>query len=202
MSTEQSSVSEQDLVEQTRAGDEAAFEALLARHQGKVYRLALSFTKNREDAEEILQDVFLTVYRKIASFDGRSAFATWLYRIAVNTALMKLRSRGPFQESLEENLPQFTRDGRHPRMVADWTEVPEKRLLGKERAQVVREALETLPPGYKVVLVLRDLERLSNSEVAEVVGITVPAVKARLHRARLALRGKLELYMTERRSGQ
>jgi RNA polymerase sigma-70 factor (ECF subfamily) len=149
MPTDQSSFSEQDLVAQLRAGDEVAFEALLARYQGKLYRLALSFTKNREDAEEILQDVFLSVYRKVASFDGRSAFGTWLYRIAVNAALMKLRGRGPVQESIEEYLPQFTKGGGHARMIADWSEGPEGSLLGKERAQVVREAIETLPPEHK-----------------------------------------------------
>lgn len=190
------SLSDQDLVEQIKAGEEAPIEVLLGRYQDKVYRLALSFTKNPADAEEVLQDVFLTVYRKIASFEGRSAFSTWLYRITVNTALMKLRGRGPAQESIDEYLPQFTKDGRHARMVVDFTDGPEKLLLRKEREQVLREAIEALPPDYKVVLVLRDLEGLSNEEVAEVVGASVLAVKARLHRARLALRGRLERYVT------
>jgi len=190
------SLSDQELVEQIKAGEKASLEALLGRYQDKVYRLALSFTKNPADAEEVLQDVFLTVYRKITSFEGRSAFSTWLYRITVNTALMKLRGRGPAQESIDEYLPQFTKDGRHARMVVDFTDGPEKLLLRKEREQVLREAIEALPPDYKVVLVLRDLEGLSNEEVAEVVGASVLAVKARLHRARLALRGRLERYAT------
>lgn len=190
------SLSDQELVEQIKAGEKTSLEALLGRYQDKVYRLALSFTKNPADAEEVLQDVFLTVYRKIASFEGRSAFSTWLYRITVNTALMKLRGRGPAQESIDEYLPQFTKDGRHARMVVDFTDGPEKLLLLKEREQILREAIEALPPDYKVVLVLRDLERLSNEEVAEVVGASVLAVKARLHRARLALRGRLERYAT------
>lgn len=190
------SLSDQELVEQIKAGEKASLEALLGRYQDKVYRLALSFTKNPADAEEVLQDVFLTIYRKIASFEGRSAFSTWLYRITVNTALMKLRGRGPAQESIDEYLPQFTKDGRHARMVVDFTDGPEKLLLLKEREQILREAIEALPPDYKVVLVLRDLEGLSNEEVAEVVGASVLAVKARLHRARLALRGRLERYAT------
>ena len=190
------SLSDQELVEQIKAGDDAAFKALLGRYQERAYRLALSLTKNPADAEEVLQDVFLTVYRKIASFEGRSAFSTWLYRITVNTALMKLRGRGPAQESIDEYLPQFTMDGRHARMVVDFTHGPEKLLLLKEREQILREAIEALPPDYKVVLVLRDLEGLSNEEVAEVVGASVLAVKARLHRARLALRGRLERYAT------
>ncbi len=202
MATDQSDPSDQDLVERLKTGDEVAFEALLARYQGKVYRLAMSFTRNPEDAEEVLQDVFLTVYRKITSFDGRSAFGTWLYRIAVNAALMKLRGRGPVQASIEEFLPQFTEDGQHARMVVDWTPGPEEQLLRQERTQVVREAIEGLPPDYKAVLVLRDLEGLSNEEAAEAMGISVLAVKARLHRARLVLRGKLERYMTESRRRQ
>jgi RNA polymerase sigma-70 factor (ECF subfamily) len=111
MSTEQRDLSEKELVQQVRAGDEQAFEALLKRYQGKIYRLALSVTKRREDAEEVLQDVFLSVYRQIGSFDGRSAFGTWLYRICVNTALMKLRGRDPAHESLDEYLPQFAGGG-------------------------------------------------------------------------------------------
>ena len=196
MSTDRSGGSDQELVEQIQAGEEASFEALLGRYQDRVYRLALSLTKNPADAEEVFQDVFLTVYRKIAGFERRSAFGTWLYRIAVNTALMKLRSRGPVQASIDEDLPQFTRDGRHARMVADFTQGPEKLLLKKEREQVLREAIEALPPDYKVVLILRDLEGLSNEEVAEIVGASVMAVKARLHRARLALRGRLDRYVT------
>lgn len=196
MSTDRSGWSDQALVEQIKAREEAPLEALLGRYQERVYRLAMSFTKNPADAEEVLQDVFLTVYRKIASFEGRSAFSTWLYRITVNTALMKLRGRGPAQESIDEYLPQFTKDGRHARVVVDFTDGPEKLLLLKEREQILREAIEALPPDYKVVLVLRDLEGLSNEEVAEVVGASVLAVKARLHRARLALRGRLERYAT------
>lgn len=189
-------LSDQDLVEQIKAGTEASFEVLLKRYRDRVYRLVISFTKNPADAEEVLQDVFLAVYRKIGSFEQRSTFSTWLYRIAVNTALMKLRSRGPVQESIDEYLPQFTKDGRHAHMVVDFTQGPEKQLLRKEREQVLREAIDALPPDYKVVLVLKDLEGLSNEEVAEVVGASVLAVKARLHRARLVLRGKLERYVT------
>jgi RNA polymerase sigma-70 factor (ECF subfamily) len=201
MVTDRSGLPKQKLVELVRAGEEAAFEALLKRYQDKIYRLALSVTKSREDAEEVLQDVFLSVYRKIASFDGRSALSTWLYRICINRALMKLRGRAPAHESIDQYLPQFA-GGRHVQMIADWTEGAEDGLLRKERAQIVRQAIETLPPEYRVVLVLRDLEGLSNLEVAEVLETSVPAVKARLHRARLALRGRLEESMMELRSRQ
>ena len=199
---DRSSQPDQDLVEQLRAGEEPAFEALFGRYQGRVYRLALSITKNVEDAGEVVQDTFLSVYRKINTFDGRSAFSTWLYRIAVNTALMKVRARGPIQESIDEHLPQFTKDGQHVRMIPDWTQGAEEQLVQKERVRIVREAIEALPPDYQAILVLRDLEELSNEEVAEIVGTSIPAVKARLHRARLVLRGKLERYMTEPRTRQ
>jgi len=201
MLTDWASLSEQKLVELVRTGEEKAFEALLKRYQGKTYRLVLSVTKHREDAEEVLQDVFLSVYRKIASFDGRSAFGTWLYRIAVNTALMKLRGQEPAHESINEYLPQFA-GGRHARMLVDWSEGADEVILRKERARIIRQAIATLPPEYRVVLVLRDLEGLSNGEVAEVLDVTVPTVKARLHRARLVLHGRLERFVMEERSRQ
>ncbi len=196
---ERSDLPDQDLVEQLKAGEESAFEVLLDRYQSRVYRLVRSITKSAEDAEETLQDVFLSVYRKIASFDGRSAFGTWLYRIAVNAALMTVRDRGPIQESIEAHLPQFTEDGRHVQMIVDWAQGAEDQLLQKERVHQVRQAVEALPPDYRAVIVLRDLEGLSNEEAAEVVGISLLAVKSRLHRARLALRDILERQMTEPR---
>lgn len=194
---ERSDISDQDLVEHLKAGEESGLAALLDRYQSRVYRLVLSITKSAEDAEEVLQDVFLSVYRKITSFDGRSAFGTWLYRIAVNAALMKLRGRGPLHDSIEAHLPQFTEDGRHARLIVDWTQGAEDRLLQKERVRLVRQAIEALPPDYRAVVVLRDLEGLSNEEVAEVLGTSLLAIKARLHRARLALRGILEQVMTD-----
>ncbi len=195
-------LSDQALVTQALMGEESAFEGLVGRYQGKVYRLALSLTKRPEDAEEVMQDVFLTVHRKLSSFEGRSAFSTWLYRITVNAALMKFRGKNPAEESLEAYLPRFTEDGRHVRMVLDFTQGPEEALLRKEREQILMAAIDALPPDYKVVLVLRDLEGLSNEAVAEVVGASILAVKARLHRARLFLRGKLDQRVKTLRSRQ
>jgi len=183
------------LVERLKRGDEEAFAALLKRYQGKVYRLAMNMTRNAQDAEEATQDVFLAVYRKIGDFDGRAAFSTWLYRIATNAALMKLRARPAGQHlSVEEAGPAFGADGHHARPVADWSEVPEDRLLAAERRRVVQDAIAALPSDYKAVVALREIEGLSNQEVAEVVGATVLAVKSRLHRARLALRERLATY--------
>lgn len=181
------------LVERLKAGDEAAFDVLVERYQAKVYRLAKAMTQNPEDAEEVVQDVFLSVYRKIQSFDNRAAFSTWLYRIATNAALMKLRGRKPESLSLEEFLPQFTEEG-HVRMGVDWTKNPEALLLRQEAREIVKQGVEALPEDYRAVLVLRDIEGLSNQEVAEVLGLSVLAVKGRLHRARLVLREQLERY--------
>ncbi|MGH7409298.1 MAG: RNA polymerase sigma factor [Candidatus Methylomirabilales bacterium] len=181
-----------ELVERLKTGEEDAFAVLLARYQGKVYGLAMNFTCNPQDAEEVTQDVFLTVYRKIGTFNGRAAFSTWLYRVAANAALMKLRGRRSEPHlPIEEAGPTFTADGQFARPVADWSELPEDRLISAESRRVLGQAIAALPPDYKAVVVLRELEGLSNPEVAEVLGTTVLAVKARAHRARLALRERL-----------
>jgi RNA polymerase sigma-70 factor (ECF subfamily) len=184
-----------ELVERLKTGDREAFGALLRRYQGKVYRLAMNMTRSPQDAEEVTQDVFLAVYRKIGDFDGRAAFSTWLYRVASNAALMKLRGRRSEPHlSIEEEGPAFAPDGHFARPVADWSELPEDQLLSAERRRVLEQAIDALPPDYKAVVVLRDVEGLSNPEVAEILGATVLAVKSRLHRARLALRERLAAY--------
>ena len=184
-----------ELVARVKAGDEAAFAGLLQRYQGKVYRLAMHFTRNPQDAEEVTQDVFLSVSRRLDTFDGRAAFSTWLYRIASNAALMKLRRRRSEPHlPIEEEGPLFGPDGHFARPVADWSELPEDRLLSAERRRVLEQGIEALPPDYKAVVVLRDIEGLSNPEVADILGITLLAVKSRLHRARLALRERLAAY--------
>jgi RNA polymerase sigma-70 factor (ECF subfamily) len=188
-----------ELVERLKGGDEEAFAALLRRHQGKVYRLAMNLTRNAQDAEEVTQDVFWAVYRKIGNFDGRAAFTTWLYRVTANAALMKLRGRRSEPHlPIEEAGPTFGADGSFARPVADWSDLPEERLVAAESRQVLREAIEALPPDYKAVVVLRDIEGLSNQEVAETVGTTVLAVKSRLHRARLGLRERLATHFERR----
>ena len=185
-----------ELVKRLKTGDREAFGALLRRYQGKVYRLAMNMTRSPQDAEEVTQDVFLAVYRKIGEFDGRAAFSTWLYRVASNAALMKLRGRRSEPHlSIEEEGPAFAPDGHFARPVADWSELPEDRLLSAERRRVLEQAIDALPPDYKAVVVLRDVEGLSNQEVAEILGATVLAVKSRLHRARLALRERLAAYL-------
>lgn len=178
-----------------RAGDEEAFGELLQRYQGKVYRLAMHLTRNPQDAEEVTQDVFLAVYRKLRDFEGRASFRTWLYRIASNAALMKLRRRGPVVPfgGGAEGLA-FREDGHFARAVADWSAFPEAELLATERRAVLEQGLAALSPDDQAVVVLRDIEGLSNQEVAEIRGTTLLAVKSRLHRARLALRERLAAY--------
>ncbi len=184
------------LFERLRAGDGAALELLMERFASRVYRVAHGVTGNAADAEEVVQDVFLTLFRKAASFEGRAALGTWLYRIAVNTALNKRRGkRAQVEESLEEHLPRFTADGHREGdrsfLLADWSQMPDEALLSEEGRGVVRAAIECLPAHYRAVLMLRDVEELSSEEVAEIVGETVASVKSRLHRARQALREQL-----------
>jgi len=193
--TGQAGFPESELLERVKAGDEEAFATILDRYSPRTYRLARAITGNPQDAEEVVQDVFFTIFQKIESFEGRSAFSTWLYRITVNAAMMKARRReGKVEEDLERWLPVFDAEGHHLQPVVDWSANPEKALLQHERREVLHQALAALPAEYRAVVALRDLQGLSNEEVAEVLGLTVAAVKSRLHRGRLALRGKLAAY--------
>jgi RNA polymerase sigma-70 factor (ECF subfamily) len=184
---------EHGLLKDAASGDTGALEALMNRYSGRVYRLAYGITRNPADAEEIVQDVFLQMVRKGADFEGRSALASWIHRVATNVALNKRRGkRREVETSLEDCLPAYEADGHRagPRafLVADWSERPDAELLSGETRRVLEEAIDRLPDHYRAVLILRDVEELSNEEVAESVGDSVPAVKTRLHRARMALR--------------
>src|SRR5262245_55232914 len=180
------------LLARAAAGEGAALEALMSRHSGRVYRLAYGITRNTADAEEIVQDVFLQMVLKGGAFEGRAALGTWLYRVTTNTALNKRRGkRRQVETSLDDLLPAFTadghREGRRAYLVADWSGTPDHELLSGESRRIIEEALDRLPDHYRAVLVLKDVEELSNEEVAEAVGDSVAAVKTRLHRARMAL---------------
>lgn len=196
----QESGSDLDLVRRIKEGEPSAFERLVERFQDRVYRLALRISRNPQDAEEITQDVFLTIFQKIGTFEARSAFSIWLYRIATNAALMKIRSRRAQNElAIEDYLPQFTEEGHHRFPVAEWGGIdPERPLLDQEGREALENAISALPADYQVPLLLRDVEGLSSAEAAEVLRVSVPAVKARLHRARLVLRGMLANYFRER----
>ena len=187
--------SDQDLVARIRGGDYQAFEALVSRYEGKVYRLSMRMLRNQEDAEDALQETFLQVYRGLNGFEGRSTFSTWLFRLATNVCLMKIRHRETEPANLlplEEYLPRHE-EGEHPQ-IRDWPDKPEEMLLNKESREKMLEALGKLPAEYRAVFILRDIEGFSNAEAGEALGISVAAVKSRLHRARLTLRGMLSSY--------
>ncbi len=188
------------LVAQLRAGDPAAFEGLVDRYGNKIYRLAAGITRNSADAEDICQEVFLSVLRNIHTFERRAALGSWIYRIATNAALMKVRGRPSVSlTSWEEELPQFRPDGGHQIAATDWPKNPEESLLDEETRAVLQEALAALPPEYRTVVLLRDVEDLSADETAEALGISVAAVKSRLHRGRLFLRARVGSYFREPR---
>ena len=181
------------LVEGLQAGDATALEALMERYSSRLYRLAYGITRSSRDAEEVLQDVFLTVFRKIASFEGRATLGTWLYRVTTNAALNRRRGLAARAEgALDDQLPTFLPDGQRAGdcsfLLADWSGTPEDELLAGEARNAVNRALAGLPDGYRAVLVLRDVDELSSEETADVLRESVPSVKSRLHRARMALR--------------
>jgi RNA polymerase sigma-70 factor (ECF subfamily) len=181
------------LIERVRASDHEAFEALFHRYLSTIYRQAIRLLGDQAEAEEVVQEVFLTVYEKAHTFQGHSAFSTWLYRITLNAALTKLRQRKRSAAvSLEDFLPRFGGDGHHlQRPVVDWSKDLEGRLAAEEIHRLLLQALDQLPPRDRTVVVLSDLEGHSDREIGAALGLSVGAVKARLHRSRLFLRGKL-----------
>lgn len=181
------------LLERLRAQDASVLEILMERYSPRIYRVAFGITRSHGDAEEVVQDVFLTLFRKIDSFEGRAALGTWLYRVAANAALIKRRGkRAEVEVHLEDYLPTFKADGHREgdraMLLADWSGTPERELLSGEAREILEEGLALLPDHYRAILVLRDVEELSNEEVAEALGESVASVKSRLHRARMALR--------------
>ena len=181
---------ESSLVAQAKAGDQAAFSELVTHYERKIYRLAKNITRNDEDAEDVLQDAFLKAYTHLDNFKGDSKFYTWIVRIAVNEALMRLRKRKtdrtvPLDEPVELGEETVARE------IAVWEDNPEQRYSKEEWRTILDAAVDDLKPDFRTVFVLRDIEELSTEDTAETLGISVPAVKSRLLRARLALRETL-----------
>jgi RNA polymerase sigma-70 factor, ECF subfamily len=184
-----------DLVAAAVAGSDSAFTALVRRHAGAVYRVALRMTGNPADAEEVLQETFVQVHRKLDGFRGEARFSTWLYSIAVRAALMRRRAAGsrPVERPLDDYLPRFDESGTYVRLDVDYSAAARADQV-VERRQLARAALgfvAELPELYRAPFVLRDLEELDTEETAALLGIEVAAVRQRLHRARLMLRARL-----------
>lgn len=186
------------LVAQAAAGETAAFEALVERHRNRVYGLALRMLNSEDDASEVVQETFISAYRNLAHFRGDAQFSSWVTRIAANHALMKLRHRkvvGAVEESLDE--PHFNERGS---LIEEVAPIPdaEASALNQELRGAIEAAAARLGDEYREVFVLRDLEGMSYEEIAELTSSSVPAVKSRLHRARLSLRSAIDAFYAER----
>ena len=181
------------LVAQAKTGGEEAFTELVTRYEGNIYRLARHITQNPEDAEDVLQETFLKAYEHLADFQGNSKFYTWLVRIAVNQALMKLRKRKT-DASVSLDDPYDTGEESLVREIAVWEPNPEQTYSQEEIRAILEKAVDSLPPTFRAVFALRDIEELSTEETAAALNLSIPAVKSRLLRARLRLREKLTRY--------
>lgn len=181
---------EGDLVARAQRGDASAFTELVSRYERRIFRLAKNITQSDEDAEDVLQEAFLKAYEHLDGFQGQSKFYTWIVRIAVNEALMKLRKRKTDRTvSLDETID--TGEENVVREIAVWEDNPEQRYSQQEIREMLDKAIMSLRPAFRAVFVLRDVEDLSTEETAAVLDLSVPAVKSRLLRARLQLREKL-----------
>jgi len=193
-------VTDEELVSRARTKDYAAFEELVGRYEDKIFRLAFRFVRNETEAKEIVQDTFLLVWRKLDTFKGDSQFGSWLYRVATNTALMRLRAQRRHPEISTEELPVDYLDnyGQLPAAGENWAKRPDDELQSDELRGRIQKAVDELPEIYRTVFLIRDVEGLSTEETAEVLEISIPTVKTRLHRARLALRDAITRYFDQK----
>ena len=192
---------ESELIARAREGDTGAFAELINKYERKIFRLAQHITQNREDAEDVLQESFLKAYEHLDQFQGNSKFYTWIVRIAVNQALMKLRKRKTDKTvSIDEGID--TGEDIVVREIAAWDEDPEQRYSRDEVNRILGDAIDSLAPPYRTVFVLRDVEDFSTEETAEALDLSIPAVKSRLLRARLQLREKLTKFFKRKGDGQ
>jgi len=182
-----------ELVQRAKAGDKEAFDLLVTRHEGRVYGLCLKMLGNPEDAEDVLQEVFVKAFQSLPSFREEAAFSTWVYRIATNACLMRIRKKKLDTVSLDQPGDageDATRD------VADWTKDPSAEVMGEELRGILAQHINELAHDSRIVFVLRDIHGLTTDDTASVLGLTPPAVKSRLHRARLYLRERLSDYFS------
>ena len=197
--TETGTHDDRALLSRAQAGDISAFEELVGRHQDRVYGLALRMTRSEPDAAEIAQDTFLSAYQHLPEFRGEAAFGSWVHRIAANNALMRLRHQRVRDLVVEEPVePEFTDRGslaEYPE--TDWSRRADDKVLDDELRRAIQLATDGLAEGYREVFLLKDVEGMSYEEISEMLGISVPAVKSRLHRARLALRQAIDDFYKE-----
>jgi len=191
-----SSLSDADLVTRAQGGETHAFDILAERYADKVHRLTYRVLRNEEDAQDALQEAFLSAYRNLKRFEGKSTFSTWLYRVAMNAALMKRRKRREGMVSLEE--PRDREEGQITLQIADWGRGPVEETLNDELRDALDRAVQSLPEDLAQVFLLREEQGMSNAEAAEILDLSVPAVKSRLHRARVALRDYLNRFFADR----
>jgi len=198
MPTQEEKAQDEMLVRDMKAGQMEAFDKIFELYQRKIYALAFNMMRNQMDAQDVTQEVLLTIYRKINTFQEKSAFSSWVYRITLNATYMKLRTKKKEQYvSLDEGLPNFNHAGFQNEKVSDWSKSTDSLLFSNETKGIIEKAVEQLPEKEKVVFILRDVEGLSTEKVGDILDLTVPAVKSRLHRARLFLRKKLSNYFDE-----
>ena len=181
-----------DLVRRIKAGDDRAFEEMVRRYHARVYSLAFGVLRNAQDAEEATQDAFLTLHRKIGTFDESRKFFSWFYRVALNSAYSRARRRPSLPTvAIEDRLPMFSSDGHFAADVPDWSATVEDQVSARELARRAGEFIAELPPAYRDVIWMNDVEEMTAPEIAETLEISIPAFKSRLHRARLHVRQRL-----------
>lgn len=189
------------LVQGLRRGEEEAYATLVRQYGGRMLAVARRMLRNEEDAREVVQEAYLSAFRGLESFEGSARLSTWLHRIVVNAALMKLRTRRRKpEESIDDFLPRYLEDGHQATPTPRWKLSSQQLLESRELRQAVRDSIDRLPDGYRTVLVLRDLEELDTKETADLLGVSTNVVKTRLHRARQALRELIEPQVLEMQS--
>ncbi|MCX7917240.1 MAG: sigma-70 family RNA polymerase sigma factor [bacterium] len=189
-------MNELELVERAKTGDTKAFEELVKLTQEKIYNLGLKILGNRDDAADILQETYIKAYENLPKFEGKSSFSTWLYRIATNFALMKLRKEKYKKISIDEI--KKSSDENYKLEISDWSNSPYFQYRNEELKEILNNAINSLPPKYKTIFILHDIEGLSIGEISEILSLSIPTVKTRIHRSRLFLREKLSEYFKKK----
>ncbi len=189
-------IKEHDLIERAKNQDHAAFEELVKRNQARIYNLGLKLLGNKEDAADLLQETFINAYYALPKFEGKSAFSTWLYKIATNNAFMKMRKKKIPLVRFDSQ--SFSEDKKYPLEISDWSGNPKAHLHNQELKMLIEKSVDALPGKYKTIFVLHDIEGFSTEEISKMLGLSVPAVKSRIHRSRMFLRDKLSQYFQQR----